>query len=295
MTETGKRIVDLASIEIGNRDETRYGAQQGDKWCSEFVAWVYNQAGAPFSGGALTHPWLLVNVEQIKDWFTQNRTFIGRDDPDWPSFTPSPGDYVCFGNKDDPESHSGIFDHFSGGSLLTIEGNVSDMVDKRDYPDWRTSEAFHKWVQGFGLRNGKQIKLPNGTPSASSSGDDRPPENAFDGNPDTFWRNRSYPRRRFPLVPFNWLQMAWNTRQTVTKVSLTFGNHIPADFQFFFKVGKTAAISAWSPSVLIRDNDQSSVSYIFEKPVKNVFAIRLVCMRYASDDYFSVEEMAVFR
>jgi hypothetical protein len=290
MSDSGNKIVDVAKGEIGKTDETRYGADPNELWCSEFVSWVYWQAGYPFTGGPSGKRWHLSSVKKIKAWFKSNSTFISKDSSDWFSFTPTPGDYVCFGNTANPESHSGIVEYLdSNDTLHTIEGNAGDKVARKSYSNFRTNVSFSKWVQGLGLRCGKRIRIPNGTASASSSGDNREPYKAFDSNNGTWWRNRTKQSGQ------QYLQMEWTSKKTVTKISLEFGNHYPRDYRFYFKKGPTKSASFWIASTTIKDNPRKSRAHVWFTPMKNVWGVRIKCLRYAKDDYFSVMEMVIQR
>lgn len=290
MSDSGNRIVRVARGELGKTDETRYGADEGEKWCSEFVSWVYRRAGYAFTGGPAGMRWHLASVSKIRRWFRENSTYIYKGHRDWSRFTPTPGDYVCFGNDSAPRSHSGIVESLdSNGTLHTIEGNVGDKVVRKSYRNFRTNTSYSKWVQGFGLRCGKRIRIPNGTASASSSGNNRQPRKAFDRNNNTWWRNRTRRRSR------QYLQMEWSSRKTITKVSMKYGNHYPRDYRFYFKVGPTRLASVWASSTTIRNNAKKNRAHVWFTPKKRVWGIRIKCLRYSRDDYFSIMEMVIQR
>lgn len=299
MSDSGREIVRIASGEIGRTNGTRYGAKNGDPWCSEFVSWVYQQAGYEFTTGPDDDTWLLTSVSKIRAWFKENSTFIqkqssltppGRYHRDWLRFTPTTGDYVCFGEANAPLSHSGIVESLdSNDTLHTIEGNASEVVDRREYPDFRTRASYSLFVKGFGLRCGKQIRIPNGTASASSSGDNRHPRNAFDGDNNTWWRNRTNRRSK------QFLQMEWDNKVTITKVSLRFGNNYPRAYGFSFRIGISKANSRWFPSTKISDNSKKERAHVWFNTLKGVWGIRITCYEYSKEDYFSVNEMIIQR
>lgn len=68
----------IAKNELGGSDGTKYGAGPDERWCSEFVSWVYKEGGYPFTGGPFIMPWHLSNVRKIRRWFRRNSTFISR-------------------------------------------------------------------------------------------------------------------------------------------------------------------------------------------------------------------------
>ena len=236
MSDSGSAIVSTAAGQIGVDDGDCPGRGcylgNGGEWCSEFVSWCYQHAGFPFTGGG-EGGWFLSNTTRIRDWFRTNSTYLERADSDWRAFQPTPGDYVYIGRAGAPErEHSGIVEFVDdSGGLHTIEGNnAGRRVGRYVYPDFHTNSTSNAppdtngIVVGLGLRCGAQIRLPNGIAGASTSGDHRPPEHAFDGDPDTFWRNRTgQPDRQYLEMHFG------GPERTVTKISLTFGNHLPTD------------------------------------------------------------------
>lgn len=297
MSDSGNSIVATAATQLG-RDDSDCGGQgcyfgNGKEWCSEFVAWTYNRAGFPFTTGG-QGGWLLTSTTQIIDWFTSHSSYVDRFSPDWGAFTPTPGDYVFIGRVGDPErKHSGIVESIdASGTLHTIEGNnAGRRVARYVYPAFRTNTTSNAptetngYVKGFGLRCGKQIRLPNGTARASSSGDDRPPANAFDGVGTTFWRNRTQQSGS------QYLEMDFNGRAyTVTKISLTFGSHLPRGYQFKFRHG-----NLWLPSTTIAGNTERSRAHVWFSPMHDVEGVRLYGLEYSADDYFSVYDMAIQR
>ena len=289
MSSSGNRIVEVAQSQIGNTDQSRYGAGLNKSWCSEFVSWVYMQAGFPFSEGAEVRDGHLSHVRQIMNWFMGNSTFLLKGFKDWDHFRPAPGDYVCFGNNEDPMSHSGIVESIDdNGTLHTIEGNVHDAVVRRVYQDFKTNLNFHKWVQGFGLRCGKEIHMLKGMALASSFDDGHEPINAFDGNDATWWSSKAGQGMG------QYLQMEWSEKKTITKISLKFGKHYPADYRFYFNIGMPFA-GPWMPSTVIYDNTNQKKEHIWFRPVHHIYGVRLECLRYAKNDYFSVVEMKIMR
>lgn len=297
MSDSGNAIVTVANGQMGRDDEDCptsgcYHANHTE-WCSEFVAWCYHEAGFPFTGGA-EGGWLLKDTGQIIDWFGDHSTYLARGATDWDKFSPVAGDYIFIGRVGDADrKHSGIVDFVdSSGTLHTIEGNnAGRRVDKYTYPNFRTNSTSNDppktngFVKGFGLRTGKNIRNTNGTARASSSGDDRPPANAFDSNKDTFWRNRT------KQSGDQYLEMDYgSSTKTVSKISLTFGSHHPANYFFKFKV-----LGVWTTFDTITGNTSKTRAHVWWTPRKNVSAVRLYCSRYSADDYFSVYDMSIQR
>ncbi|MFC1718694.1 discoidin domain-containing protein [Candidatus Poribacteria bacterium] len=289
MSRSGKQIVDKAATQMGKEDGPPPGIYggKGEQWCSEFVSWVYKEAGYPFKPGKE----ILTSTRRIIKWFRRKSTYIERRDSDWDDFTPTPGDYVYIGRAGDSDrKHSGIVDYVdSEGTLHTIEGNNRRRpVDKYIYPNFRTNTTNNDppktkgIVLGFGLRCGMGLRLPNGVASASSSENNQQPDKAFDGNDNTNWRNEAQ------QPDSQYLEMAWDKSQTVTRVALKFGDHYPEDYQFRFKAGLW---KRWKWSTKITGNDRQAKVHVWFSPKKKVRAVRLYCLAYSQDDYFSVVDM----
>lgn len=285
VSNSGRRIVERAEGELHKSTNGQdYGAKPDSyekNWCSEFVSWCYRQEGY--------FDEIMEGTGAIKRWFLENATYVDREDSDWWKFTPTPGDWVYFLYPDD-KKHSGIVECVKDGTLYTIEGSG---LHRDEYPNYKTNVCQSKlrYVRGIGLRCGKRIRIENGTPNASSSGDDREPYRAFDQDGSTFWRNRTNRGNN------QWLEMSWDEPQRVTKISLTFGSHYPAEYKFKFKyrfnIGWTS-FYYWK-STGKRVNDRRKRSHVWFTPRKNVYGVRIQCTKYSADDYFSIYEMNIQR
>ncbi|MBN1911229.1 MAG: carboxypeptidase regulatory-like domain-containing protein [Pirellulales bacterium] len=166
---SGAAIMDIAEGELGNTDGPSPGLYHGhgDAWCSEFVSWVYWQAGDPFTGGATdggacTEDWNMSNVYRIQAGFARNESWqllpTCEINAHWSpeteaALTPQPGDYVLFSNTTGIDrSHSGLVREILGEDMKTIEGNVSDEVRAMTRADWRTDQVGNTIVAGIGYR-----------------------------------------------------------------------------------------------------------------------------------------------
>ena len=288
----GGTIVSIAYGELGQTDETKYGASPGDDWCSEFVSWVYNQAGYPFTGGE-QGGWLWDSYSDILNWFDEHRTLIAHGSSDWndSSFEPQPGDYVALG--DGSPSHSGIVWYVSGTTLYTIEGNVSDQVRVKTHYNWRTKSSGWR-VLYFGLREGKRVPVAIEDSWASSSGDGRPPSNAFDGNWYTsFWRNRT--GQGLPQFLVGEID-SWEAGYPIDvhRIKIKFGSHYPRWYSFRFQDADTGLWYASSTYTIYSSGYYTHDFFDWpHQPYRNIAAVSVWCTQWSSDDYFSVYEMEV--
>ena len=165
---SGEAIIAVASSQIGKLDQAPgcppAGCYlgHGTNWCSEFVSWVYHQAGDSFDGGK-SEPWLLNNTVKVIHWFDERKAYVKRDSDQWKTFVPSPGDYVFIGRVDSngkftSRAHSGIVESVDAdGTLHTIEGNNNGRaVARYIYPNYLTNVTdngpANGIVLGFGHR-----------------------------------------------------------------------------------------------------------------------------------------------
>jgi hypothetical protein len=161
---SGKTIVEVAKTQL-HKDNAKCGCytDKSKKWCSEFVSWVYKEAGQPFTGGK--DGWLLTDTDQICNWFRNRGCFVDRNDPDWDFLVPNPGDYVYIGRHGDfNRKHSGLVERVKGDDLHTIEGNNHKRpVDRYVYPNFRTNVKDNGppktdgIVLAFGLKSGRTL------------------------------------------------------------------------------------------------------------------------------------------
>jgi hypothetical protein len=88
--------------------------------------------------------WQIQTIEEINDHWQE-----GPGNP----LEPQAGDYVFFSNTSGIDrSHSGMVKRTEGTSLLTIEGNVSDLVKALTRRNWRTYQDGNTIVRGIGYR-----------------------------------------------------------------------------------------------------------------------------------------------
>ncbi len=169
---SGEAIVAIAELELGNSDtdEPDPGRYHGheSKWCSEFVSWVYAQAGEPFTGGdgdggVCTLDWNMSTAYKVVAGFGRNANWqylsIDEINANWPgggefSLEPQSGDYIFFSNDTGiNRAHSGMVDEVVGTDLHTIEGNINGgIVDTGLHANWRTNQTGDTIVKGIGYR-----------------------------------------------------------------------------------------------------------------------------------------------
>jgi len=146
----GNKIVQIALAELGTSETggNNGGATcifQGSgcpqQWCADFVSWVYNQAGAPFTGG-LDGGWRIAGSAAVADWFKANGVWIDNPGSPVPASdprAPQPGDVVFYPAND---GHVNIVVYYDGKSVTTVGGNESDAVSKTPYDVFGTAAGW---------------------------------------------------------------------------------------------------------------------------------------------------------
>lgn len=153
----GERAAAIATSQIGRRlpqigdeDDSLVGyLSRREWWCGDFVAWVYNAAGVPFSGGS-AGGWLVTNNRAITAWFDQRGHWYERTDE---SFTPRPGDYMRLPTP--RGGHAAIVQQVIGSTIYAVEGNVNGRVELTPYYHYRRNPQ----IEGFG-----RLELDNAPP-----------------------------------------------------------------------------------------------------------------------------------
>lgn len=146
-------VVRIAQGEVGVAEEgcddcgppLKYQGSTGpEDWCADFVSWVYNEAGSPFTGGQ-DGGWRLAGVEGMHQWLAANGYYEMRNS----NSPPLPGDVIVFGNDD----HIGLVEmtddagtplEFGDDTIHTIEGNSSQAVVRHEY------SITDEYVSGWG-------------------------------------------------------------------------------------------------------------------------------------------------
>ncbi|MCH5320477.1 MAG: CHAP domain-containing protein [Eubacterium sp.] len=93
-------------------------------WCNLFIAWCANELGY-YQSGRIP---LYQAPADSADWFKARGLFKDR------SYIPKPGDLIYYVTSGSSRPyHAGIVEKYENGRVYTIEGNLSDVVQRRDY------------------------------------------------------------------------------------------------------------------------------------------------------------------
>lgn len=149
---SGNKIVQIALAQVGTHETNsdndsatcKYqgsGCPPGEEWCADFVSWIYNQAGMPFTGG-LDGGWRIPGAAAVADWFKANGIWINNpaapvpvNDPK----APQPGDLVYY---PDNGGHVNIVVSYDGKTVTTVGGNQSDSVSTESFDVFGTAAGW---------------------------------------------------------------------------------------------------------------------------------------------------------
>lgn len=123
--EKGSLMADIACREVGyiegENNKTKYGDWYGlnAEWCGIFVSWCSFSAG--ISQDVIPKS---SYCKDSADWFMNNKNWYSKD-----QYTPKKGDIIYFYVNGDI-NHIGIVYEVTQDSVITIEGNMSNKVQK---------------------------------------------------------------------------------------------------------------------------------------------------------------------
>ncbi|MBO6252365.1 MAG: peptidoglycan-binding protein, partial [Bacteroidaceae bacterium] len=105
------------------------GAKNGYAWCDIFVDWLFYKCfGSEIGRQMICQPIRSAGAGCL--YSAQYYKQAGK----WHTSNPQPGDQIFFTYAPGEYSHTGIVEKVEGNSVITIEGNTSDMVARRSYP-----------------------------------------------------------------------------------------------------------------------------------------------------------------
>ena len=169
------RFVEVAKTQVGyqegSNNNTKYGAWYGannNAWCVMFISWCAEKAGIPTS----VIP-KMASTTAMCNWFGENNRLHLRTS----MYIPLPGDIVFFtgdGSKSGLK-HTGMVESVNGTTLITIEGNYSDKVTRREYTNFFNNSSIYAFgspnfaddnrtitVEGYGSGSVYSVEDQNG-------------------------------------------------------------------------------------------------------------------------------------
>lgn len=170
------RFLGVAKSQVGYKEgknnNTKYGSWYGMNnaaWCVMFVCWCAEKAGIPTSVIHRT-----ASTTTMASWFRTNGRLYERTS----GYIPLPGDIVFFSTDGSKSgmNHTGIVELVDGKTLVTIEGNYSDKVTRRQYANYTSNKKIYAFgvpdyqednrtikVDGYDSNSVSHVEDSNGT------------------------------------------------------------------------------------------------------------------------------------
>lgn len=129
----------------------KYTTGRQEAWCADFVSWVFNEAGVPFTGGG-AGGWQFPAVVTLQAWFKEGKD--GSSYFEVGDKAPQPGDVAFYIGSQTPDGgstqHTNIVISVSsdGKTMTTIGGNEGDALKLSD----RRIELGAASLVGFGRK-----------------------------------------------------------------------------------------------------------------------------------------------
>lgn len=117
---TQKKIVDITKSEFHNQpDYTKYSEGNSEPWCSDFVSWVYKEAGTPMQN-PVSGSWRIPGTYTLRDYLVKEGRFKDSE----AEYTPHTGDLMLYDNPNPFGGHVNIVLKVnSDKSITTVGGN----------------------------------------------------------------------------------------------------------------------------------------------------------------------------
>ena len=147
LQEFSKNVVEVPDGSNSSPEIDKYTDNHPEFWCADFVSWVYKEAGKSFTGG-VSGGWRITFVPTLREWLQTNGKYTKRQDN---GFMPQPGDVVILAgdasstDSNGAEGHTGIIYQVNDKTIVTIEGNSSNMVAKRTYNNYLSNNSVTGW------------------------------------------------------------------------------------------------------------------------------------------------------
>ncbi len=106
----------------GSNIQKFLGTATSEKWCADFVSWVYWQANTPFTGGLEPSGWRIPGADNVYAYIKAHGTAVDRS-PSGNNPPPQEGDVIYFNFSG--QDHVGIVESVAGNSLTYISGNTT--------------------------------------------------------------------------------------------------------------------------------------------------------------------------
>ena len=119
LSSSQQKVVSILKQEFDSQpDGKKYSEGSSEPWCSDFVSWVYREAGKP-----LTNPnsgsWRIPGTVTLRDYYQSKGKFKSAAS----GYSPKVGDIMLYDNPSHFGHHVNIVVKNEGGIITTVGGN----------------------------------------------------------------------------------------------------------------------------------------------------------------------------
>ncbi len=119
LNDQQKDIVAILRTEYAlNPEGTKYSEGIEEAWCADFVSWVFNEAGTPFSNPN-SGSWRIPGTYTLREYYES----IGKLKVASSDYSPEVGDIMLYDNPSPFGQHTNIVIENKDGVITTIGGN----------------------------------------------------------------------------------------------------------------------------------------------------------------------------
>lgn len=107
---------------------TKYSQGAVEPWCADFVSWVMNEAGMPFTNPN-SGSWRIPGTMTLRDYFKQK----GNWRPYGDGYVPKTGDIAIYDGNGPNGQHTNFVVTYQNGTLTTVGGNEAGAIHRQDH------------------------------------------------------------------------------------------------------------------------------------------------------------------
>jgi len=129
LTPTQVKIVAILRTEFAAQPAgTKYSQGVSEPWCADFVSWVMNEAGLPFTNPH-SGSWRIPGTMTLRDYFIAK----GKWRPYGGGYVPKTGDIAIYDGNGPHGQHTNFVVRYASGDLITVGGNEAGAIHRQDH------------------------------------------------------------------------------------------------------------------------------------------------------------------
>lgn len=128
MPQQAKIIAILRTEFAAQPAGTKYSQGVNEPWCADFVSWVMNEAGMPFTNPN-SGSWRIPGTMTLRDYFKQK----GNWHPYGDGYTPKTGDIAIYDGNGPFGQHTNFVISYNDGLVTTVGGNEAGAIHRQEH------------------------------------------------------------------------------------------------------------------------------------------------------------------